>query len=367
MRKTMCVFVLACMLLGLTACGTAQKNKQKEIKAAVFYYSFSDAFLSEVRTELDDSLTGKQISFENYDAGNKQEVQNDQIRDAVANGANVLLVNIVTSGSPAASQNILNIADGVPVIFFNRSIDVPSAKSEILIGHENVGFVGTETGLAGHIQGQMIGQYLAANFENLDRNQDGTISYAMLKGADNSPECTFRCRYSVDVANTILEVSGKPSLTYFDPTLAAGYQADPNGLWSYDAALDIMISNLKKYNPSNNSMIELVICNNDHMASGAVAALQSIGFNDGDSEKTIPVFGIDATNVARELIAAGLMEGTVVQDTNGMATALAGIVSAVAEGKTVTEGITHMAEDELFTIAEGYSNKLYITYSPYTK
>lgn len=50
-------------------------------------------------------------------------------------------------------------------------------------------------------------------------------------------------------------------------------------------------------------MIELVICNNDGMAEGAVTALNTAGYNLGSESKSIPVFGVDATDAAKSLIA----------------------------------------------------------------
>ena len=84
-----------------------------------------------------------------------------------------------------------------------------------------------------------------------------------------------------------------------------------------------MTTALASYNTANNNMIELVICNNDGMAEGAVTALASAGYNTGDKTKTIPVFGVDATDAAKGLIKDGKMIGTVKQDASGMAKCLA--------------------------------------------
>ena len=74
-------------------------------------------------------------------------------------------------------------------------------------------------------------------------------------------------------------------------------------------------------------MIELVICNNDNMAEGAISALNSAGYNLGGTGKRIPVFGVDATDAARNLIADGKMVGTIKQDAEGMAEAIFTIIN----------------------------------------
>ena len=81
-------------------------------------------------------------------------------------------------------------------------------------------------------------------------------------------------------------------------------------------------------------MIELIICNNDGMAEGAISALNDKGYNLGDgTSTTIPVFGVDATDAAKQLIADGKMTGTIKQDAEGMAEAIAFLTQNVAEGK----------------------------------
>ncbi len=110
-------------------------------------------------------------------------------------------------------------------------------------------------------------------------------------------------------------------------------------------------------------MIELVICNNDSMAEGVIQALKSAGYNDGTGT-TIPVFGVDATDSAKALIAAGSMTGTVKQDAEGMAAAIAAI--ATSDESIAAAVSTVAASDDSFSVADGYTNKLYVAYAPYT-
>ena len=83
---------------------------------------------------------------------------------------------------------------------------------------------------------------------------------------------------------------------------------------------------LSQYSKANNNMIELIIANNDEMAIGAVTALQNAGYNLEDGSATvIPVFGVDATDAAKEAIGKGTMTGTIKQDAEGMANTIAQI------------------------------------------
>ena len=147
-------------------------------------------------------------------------------------------------------------------------------------------------------------------------------------------------------------------------------QVDLGGAWSAQAALDYMNTNLSQYNEANGNMIELIICNNDNMAEGAISALEAAGYNTGaEGATTIPVFGVDATDAAKELIAAGKMTGTVKQDAEGMAVAIASVVKAAGEGTAMADAVAATAgtNAEMYSIADGIANKLFVAYAAYTK
>ncbi len=141
-----------------------------------------------------------------------------------------------------------------------------------------------------------------------------------------------------------------------------------DGQWSAKAGQEYMQTNLSQYSEANNNMIELVICNNDNMAEGVISALQAVGYNTGEEgSKTIPVFGVDATDSAQSLIAQGAMAGTVKQDAVGMAKAIRGMVENAAAGTPMADGIAAVAAtDEIYSVAEGVANKLYVAYAAFT-
>ena len=53
---------------------------------AVFYYTYSDTYISSVRTALDAKLDSLGVKYQNYDANNNQTTQNEQIDTALAQG-----------------------------------------------------------------------------------------------------------------------------------------------------------------------------------------------------------------------------------------------------------------------------------------
>lgn len=334
-----------------------------DANVAVFYYTYSDTYIASVRTELDKALTEMNVTYQDYDSNSNQTTQNEQIDTAISTGATLLIVNIVTSGSVDASQAIVDKAKnaGIPVIFFNRAVESDQDEGKVLGSYEDCAFVGTDAPEAGHMQGQMIGEYVAENFEAMDLNKDGKISYAMFMGQLGNVEAIYRTQYGVEDANAVLKEKGLPALEYFDPSNTDCYQVDQDGNWSATAANNYMTTNLSQYNEGNGNMIELVICNNDGMAEGAISALNDKGYNLGDGKSTtIPVFGVDATDAAKQLIADGKMTGTIKQDAEGMAECIAYLASNGATGKQLMEAT------DSYNISEKVANKIYIPYGIYT-
>ncbi len=347
----------------ITEAAEAADVDLSDANVAVFYYTFGDTYIASVRTALDAQLDEMGVAYQDYDGNNNQTTQNEQIDTAIQTGANVLVVNIVTSGSVDASSQIVDKAKAadIPVIFFNRAVETDEEEGKVLGSYDKCAFVGTDAPEAGHMQGAMVGQYVVDNFDAIDLNGDGKISYAMFMGQLGNVEAIYRTQYGVEDANAVLEEAGKPALEYFDASNTDCYQVDQDGNWSATAANNYMTTNLTQYNEENGNMIELVICNNDGMAEGAISALNDKGYNTGAADaKMIPVFGVDATDAAKQLIADGKMTGTIKQDAEGMAACIADLTKNAGSGQEV------MANTDSYNISENVSNKIYIPYGIYT-
>ncbi len=309
----------------------------------VFYYTYSDTYISSVRTSLDQKLTDAGVSYQDYDASGNQTTQTEQVQTAITKGAKVVLVNIVNTGSDDAATGIVNLAKNanVPVIFFNREV-----SDDVINSYDKCAFIGTRAEDAGILQGEMIGNYVVENYQKLDRNGDGKISYIMFKGEEGNNEAIYRTKYSVEEADKILAAAGKSKLSFYDSSNSNKYLVDRNGQWSASAANEYMTTALSSYNDTNRNMIELVICNNDAMAQGAITALSAAGFNNGDAGKFIPVFGVDATDAAKELIKNKKMAGTINQDADLMASALISASQNAIADKALFEGMGDLDKDE---------------------
>ena len=335
MKKFIALVLVLTMALSLAACGGSGSSSKKDGEVAVFWYTFGDTYLSGVRAALNTALTNAGVKYQDYDANGSQTTQTEQIQTAITKGASVLVVNIVDASSDDATQAIVDMAKNAntPLVFFNRSV-----SEEIVSAYDKAAYVGTDYTQAGHMQGEMIGNYLVANYDAIDLNGDGVISYVMFKGQEGNAEADARTQYGVEDADAVLTGAGKAQLSFYDANNTSKYLVDQNGAWSAAQGQDYMQTILAQYSEANSNMVELVIANNDDMALGAIAALQAAGYNNGTG-KTIPVFGVDATDAAKEKIADGSMTGTIKQDAEGMANAISTITQNLASGKATFEGI----------------------------
>lgn len=373
MKKVLAILLAACLALSLAACGgsgssapvstapdtsgsaPASAPAAADGSIAVFYYTYSDTYISTVRTALDAELDKLGVEYQDYDSNSQQNTQTEQVDTAITKGATCLIVNIVETGSDDAAQGIVDKAKAadIPVIFFNREV-----SDAVVNSYEKCAFIGTDAAEAGHMQGQMIADYLLANYDDVDLNGDGTISYVMFKGQNANPEAEYRTQYAVEDCDAALEAAGKPTLTFYDANNADKFLVDRNGTWSAQASNEYMTTILSEYTEANNNMVELVICNNDGMAEGAITALKTAGYN-ASADKAIPVFGVDATDAAKELIAAGSMVGSIKQDAEGMAAAIALLAKNATSGAALMDGTDSYNVDDA-------SAKIRIPYAVYT-
>ena len=350
MKKVIALVLALVMAFGLVACGstapaettaaaaegdavvettaTAAEAAGVDGEVSIFWYTFGDTYLSSVRSAMNAAWDAAGIKYHDYDANNSQTTQTEQIQTAITKGTAVLVVNIVDASSDDATQAIVDMAEqaGIPLVFFNRSV-----SEEIVSAYDKAAYVGTDYTQAGHMQGEMIGNYVLENYETLDLNGDGQISYVMFKGQEGNMEADARTQYGVEDADKVLTEAGKPALVFYDDANPSKYLLDANGAWSAEQGQNLMQTLLSKYSEDNGNMVELVIANNDDMGLGAISALQNAGYNK-EGGKYIPVFGVDATDAAKEAIAAGSMTGTIKQDAEGMANAVVTISQNLATG-----------------------------------
>jgi methyl-galactoside transport system substrate-binding protein len=349
MKKILSVLLASVMLLGLCSVAAADGP----IQVDVFYCDYSDTYLGSVRTAMQEKLdaAGDLFTYNFYDGALNQATQTQQVETALTRGTDLLIMNIVTTGSEEAAQNIVDMAaeKGVPVIFFNREI-----SDAVVNSYDQCAFVGTDADEAGSMEGQAIADFLLleGNLDKYDLNGDKEIAYLMFRGELGNAEAFGRTKYSVYQANLLLEPYG------YKLVPSAGNQKDDTqpddgispyylyGNWSAANARNLMDTALTIYGLDNGD-IELIIANNDDQALGAIESMNEKGYNTGEEGAGyIPVFGVDATVVAQDAISNGKMTGTVKQDAVGMADYILFLAANIQAGKALMDVPEYYNVDE---------------------
>ena len=142
----------------------------------------------------------------------------------------------------------------------------------------------------------------------LDLNGDGVVSYVLLEGESSHQDSLIRTEWSVQT----LKDGGVPI-----EKLTGGIAN-----WERSQASALMEQWLEKY-PGR---IELVICNNDDMALGAIDAMERAGM------EGIAVVGIDGTTPGLAAVESGKLMGTVAIDRAQYAGAILTIATGEALG-----------------------------------
>lgn len=314
--KVLSVLMAVIMAFSLTSCGTRRKSQNKTIKIGVLLYDEADTFLKGILNEMISQAksrsksSGKkyEITITVGDASGDQSQQNDQVRDMISNGCDVLAINLVDRTDPTSIINLAKNND-VPIVFFNREL----VKHD-LERWNKLYYVGASAEQSGVMQGEEIADYFKKH-KSADKNGDGRIQYVILKGEQNHQDTIIR--------------SEKVISTLEDCGLKLERLSGEVANWSRAQAENRMQQLINEYGRS----IELVICNNDDMALGALDAYKKKNY----TEASYPaVFGIDGTTEALKDVVKGQITGTVFNNARAQADKIMDLSVALARGQDVS-------------------------------
>ncbi|MEI0702923.1 galactose ABC transporter substrate-binding protein [Brachyspira intermedia] len=318
MNKAIVTISSILLFISLVSCGNSSKSNN-EIEVGITIYRYDDAFISFMRRNIETMLNGK-AKFIMNDSENDQVKQNDQVDAAIQREVDALAINLV---DPASASFMINKIKptGIPVIFFNKE---PSKEDMML--YDKAWYVGTLSEESGNIQGDIVVKAWQEN-PTWDKNGDGKIQYVLLKGEAGHPDAEARTeRIKSVLTNNGITIEQLDEQTANWDILQAQTAADS---W------------IEKYG----NTIEFIFSNNDAMALGALKSIQKQGYNIGDSNKFIPIVGVDAIPEIIEEIKKGTVVGTVLQSPKDQAKAVVDMVMNAANGKDVLTGTEYKLDD----------------------
>ncbi len=319
MKKCIALLLAVCMAVSLAACGSSASEEAATAAAAstaesvpeastggkigVCIYKFGDAFMSTYRNRLQELLEAKGYEVSIVDSNNDQAKQNDQINAFITEGVDALIINPVMTTAASEIISLVKEAD-IPTVLINRE---PTAEQ--MAAYDKLVYVGCDASQSGVFQGQLI-----LDTENQgDINGDGKVSYVMIQGDPENIDTQLRTKYSVQ--------------TLTEAGVAVEELDTACGEWDREKGRKIMENDLAKYG----SQIEVVFCNNDEMALGALQAILAAG---RAVNQDIYLVGVDALDAALNEVAAGNMTGTVLNDADAQAAQVVACMEDLLNGKT---------------------------------
>ncbi|MGI6070139.1 MAG: substrate-binding domain-containing protein [Blautia sp.] len=284
----------------------------KDAKVGISIYQFADNFMTLYRTELvrymteDLGFTEGNITVQ--DGKNDQAEQTNQINNFIASGVDVMILNLVQSSSAPQVTDLCNAA-GIPVVYINRQPDETESDRWASEGIKAT-YIGADARQSGTFQGEEI-----LETENKgDINGDGKVSYIMVQGDPENVDAQYRTEYSIKALTD------------------AGVEVEElllqRGDWDQAKGQQIVQDALTQFG----DQVEVVFCNNDAMALGALQAIQAAGRTIG---KDIYLVGVDALTDAVQNIVDGNFTGTVFNDYFGQAQGAGDLAVKFLKGESV--------------------------------
>ena len=321
-KKILAVLMAAAMVFGMTACGGTSNDAGSAAAGGdtagsgaigLAVSTQNNPFFVTLVEGAQKAADAAGVKLVVTDAGDDAAKQTNDVDDLISKKVSVLIVNPVDSDAIAPAVEDA-IAAGIKVIAVDRAVN--GVDVDCQIASDNV--KGAE----------MATEYLKSVIG------DGA-KVAELQGTTGASATIDRGQGFHNIADGSLDVVASQTASF---DRAEGLTVMENIIQS-------------------NGDLQGVFAHNDEMALGAISALQAAGYNK-DGGKTIPVFGVDATEAAKDAINNGSMIGSIKQDAEGMANVISTIAQNFLGEKSTFDGVN--AADK---VGEWRVNIPYATYT----
>ena len=319
-KKRVLSFILACIVLAtFVSCGVSKKTEEAEDESSdLIVVGFSQPGAESAwRVALTDSVKESFSEAKGYkliykDGQSKQDNQIRDIRTFIQQGVDYIILSpIVETGWDTVLSEAKQA--GIPVIICDRNVNV---SNEALY----TAFVGSDF----KSQGEAAVSYLEKMY---DSDGDGVTEDLNIVHIQGTLESSAQLGRSKALEKAIEEHDNWNIV------------AEDCGEFTKAKAREIMENTLEEVNASD---IDVLYCENDEEAMGAIAALNEAGVKYGVGSK-ITVVSFDATRNALELCMNGQIN-FVVECNPLQGPYLYNIVNMLNQGKTVPK-ITYVDEN----------------------
>lgn len=300
-QKTVVMIGLLILLASAAAgCGEKTAGEKKDVRIFLSLNEM-DTFRQTLVNAAADKAEQEGVELVVEDAGGSIETQVEHIKTAVAEEYDVILCSAVSTDTVV---ELKASAGDIPIIFINSCPDDKHLEAGKYI------YVGSDEKVAGQFQAEYVLDALT------DKDE---INVVLIKGPNEHSATIGR---SNGVKQALAESGKKINYVFED-------RAD----WDTEQARELFELFLKTDVP-----VDCVICNNDSMALGVIAACSNAGIDPG----TIPILGVDATGDGCAAIRNGDMAFTVYQSGLGQGQAAVHMAIKIVKKEDTkgTEGIT---------------------------
>ncbi|MBR1972634.1 MAG: substrate-binding domain-containing protein [Oscillospiraceae bacterium] len=335
MKKLISLLLVLAMALTLVACGgkteaPAETQAAAEAPAAapeapaaevttydvgVAIYQYNDNFMTLYRQEIEAYFKTLETDTVKYnitmvDSKNDMAEQTNQIDTFITQGMDVIILNLVQTSSAEVLIDKIVAAD-IPLVLINREpLGETDESYPGIINNPTVCYVGADARQSGTYQGEIV---LALDDKG-DVNGNGKVDYVMIIGDPENPDAQYRTEFSIK------------ALT--DAGVEVNCLVSNVGNWDQTKGQEIAAAALAQFGDE----IDVIFCNNDGMALGAAAAIEAAGRVVGED---IYLLGVDALDECQEMVQAGTMTGTVLNDHIGQSHAAVDVAVKALNGEAI--------------------------------
>ncbi len=289
--KTAKTLVLGAALLASVGL-TSLAAMAKDIVVGVSWSNFQEERWKTDEAAIKAALAPSGAKYISADAQASPTKQLTDVEDLISKGANVLI--ILAKDSEAILPAVKKASDeGIPVIAYDRLIESPNV---LYITFNNVEV------------GRMMAKAIYA--------VKPAGNYAFIKGDQGDPNADF-------LFSGIMEV--------LKPAITAGKIKNVGESYTDTWKPDNAQKNMEQILTKNNNKVDAVVCENDGMAGGVVAALAAQGL-----AGVVPVSGQDGDHAAINRIALGTQTVSIWKDARDLGKTAGEAAVELGAGKKMT-------------------------------
>ncbi len=264
-----------------------------QVKVGVSWNNFQEERWKTDEAAIKAALEAGGAEYISTDAQSSASKQLTDVENLIAQGANALIV--LAQDTDAIQPAVQKAVDeGIPVIAYDRLIENPNAF-----------YITFDNKKVGVLEAQAV----------YDVQPKG--NYVIIKGNSADPNADF-LRTGIEevigaaVKSGDIKIVGESYTDNWDPTNAQ--------------------KEMEQFLTLNNNKVDAVVCENDGMAGGVVAALAAQGL-----AGQVPVSGQDGDHAALNRVALGTQTVSVWKDARALGKAAGEAAVTLASGKTMDE------------------------------